>query len=422
MVEAAHFSFLCVFQSHSSRKLYMRLHFNLCLAVVRTLEKIFHDGEYADKAIERVLKTDNRWGSRDRGFIAETTYDIVRYFRWHVEIAGDPRHSLMDWWELLGCYLSLKDYEMPPWDVFENNKYGLWKKRAEELKTIRKFKESIPDWIDEIGEKELGEKWDETLHHLNKKAKVVLRVNTLKGDQSGLLKGLNKEGVEGEKLGDTSIVLKKRSSVFRTKLFKNGFFEVQDYSSQQVSEFLEVEPGMRVFDACAGAGGKTLHLAALMQNKGQIIALDNVEWKLLELKKRAKRAGAHIIERRHIDSTKVIKRLKNSADRLLLDAPCSGLGVLRRNPDAKWKLTPDFLENIKKTQREIISSYSRMVKPGGKMVYATCSILPSENKDQVDWFLGQNDEWTFVKDKSILPQDEGFDGFYMALLEKKVDQ
>lgn len=398
----------------------MRLHFNLCLAVVRTLEKIFHDGEYADKAIERVLKTDNRWGSRDRGFIAETTYDIVRYFRWHVEIAGDPRDSLMDWWELLGCYLYLRDYEMPSWDVFENNKYGLWKKRAAELRSVRKFRESVPDWIDEIGEKELGEKWDDTLHHLNKKAKVVLRVNTLKGNQSGLLKGLNKEGVEGEKLGETSITLKKRASVFRTKLFQNGFFEVQDYSSQQVSEYLEVAPGMRVFDACAGAGGKTLHLAALMQNKGQIIALDNVEWKLLELKKRAKRAGAHIIERRWIDSTKVIKRLKDSADRLLLDAPCSGLGVLRRNPDAKWKLTPGFLENIKKTQREIISSYSRMVKPGGKMVYATCSILPSENREQVDWFLNQNEEWTFVKDKSILPQDEGFDGFYMALLERKV--
>ncbi len=398
----------------------MRLHFNLCLAVVRTLEKIFHEGEYADKAIERVLKTDNRWGSRDRGFIAETTYDIVRYFRWHVEIAGDPRDSLTDWWELLGCYLYLKDYEMPSWDVFQNNKYGLWKKRAGELRNIRKLRESIPDWIDEIGEKELGDKWEDTLHHLNKRAKVVLRVNTLKGDQSGLIKGLNKEGIEGDKLGENSVTLKKRASVFRTKLFQNGFFEVQDYSSQQVSEYLEVEPGMRVFDACAGAGGKTLHLAALMQNKGQIIALDNVEWKLLELKKRAKRAGAHIIERRWIDSTKVIKRLKESADRLLLDAPCSGLGVLRRNPDAKWKLTPEFLENIKKTQREIISSYSRMVKPGGKMVYATCSILPSENREQVDWFLSQNDQWTFVKDKSILPQDEGFDGFYMALLEKKV--
>ncbi len=398
----------------------MRLHFNLCLAVVRTLEKIFHEGEYADKAIERILKTDNRWGSRDRGFIAETTYDIVRYFRWHTEIAGDPRDSLMDWWELLGCFLYFKDYEMPRWDVFENNKYGLWKKRADELRGIRKLRESIPDWIDEIGEKELGDKWDDTLHHLNKRAKVVLRVNTLKGDQSGLIKGLNKEGIEGDKLGETSVTLKKRASVFRTKLFQNGFFEVQDYSSQQVSEFLDVAPGMRVFDACAGAGGKTLHLAALMQNKGQIIALDNVEWKLLELKKRAKRAGAHIIERRWIDSTKVIKRLKESADRLLLDAPCSGLGVLRRNPDAKWKLTPEFLENIKKTQREIISSYSKMVKPGGKMVYATCSILPSENREQVDWFLSQNDQWAFVKDKSILPQDEGFDGFYMALLEKKV--
>lgn len=397
----------------------MRLHFNLCLAVVQTLEKIFHDGDYADKAIERVLKTDNRWGSRDRGFIAETTYDIVRYFRRYVEIAGDPRDSLTDWWELVGCYLYLKNYDMPHWEVFNNNKYIKWDRRAEEIRKDRKVWESIPDWIDELASKELGAKWDDTLHHLNKKAKVVLRANTLKGDQKGLIKGLQKEEILGTPMGASAVVLKKRASVFRTKMFKNGFFEVQDYSSQLVSEFLDPKPGMRVFDACAGAGGKTLHLAALMKNKGQIIALDNVEWKLTELKKRAKRAGAHIVERRLIDSTKVIKRLKNQADRLLLDAPCSGLGVLRRNPDAKWKLTPEFLEKIIKTQREIISSYSRMVKPGGQMVYATCSILPSENRDQVDWFLAQADEWTLVKDKSILPQDEGFDGFYMALLERK---
>ena len=134
-----------------------------------------------------------------------------------------------------------------------------------------------------------------------------------------------------------------------------------------VAPYLDVEPGMRVIDACAGAGGKTLHLAAQMDNKGQLIALDIYANKLKELKRRARRAGAHNIETRTIDSTKVIKKLHNSADRLLIDAPCTGLGVLSRNPDAKWKLQPDFVAKIQETQQELLVDYSKMVKPGGKI-------------------------------------------------------
>jgi len=155
-----------------------------------------------------------------------------------------------------------------------------------------------------------------------------------------------------------------------------------------------------------------------MENKGQVIAMDIYENKLKELKRRAKRNGAHNIDMRVIDSTKPIKKLHNKADRVLIDAPCSGLGVLRRNPDAKWKLQPEFIENIKETQLEILNSYSKMVKPGGKLVYATCSILPSENQNQVKNFLDSNKEFKFIKDKKILSHESGFDGFYMALLER----
>jgi 16S rRNA (cytosine967-C5)-methyltransferase len=159
-----------------------------------------------------------------------------------------------------------------------------------------------------------------------------------------------------------------------------------------------------------------------MDNKGQVIALDIYAHKLNELKRRAKRNGAWNIETRPIESTKVIKKLYDKADRVLIDAPCSGLGVLRRNPDAKWKLQPEFIENIKATQQEILQQYSRIVKDGGKMVYATCSILPSENKEQVDKFLTSDSgkDFTFIKDKSILSHKTGYDGFYMALLEKKI--
>jgi 16S rRNA (cytosine967-C5)-methyltransferase len=178
---------------------------------------------------------------------------------------------------------------------------------------------------------------------------------------------------------------------------------------------------MRVVDACAGAGGKTLHIASLMENKGQIIAMDIYENKLNELKRRAKRNGAHNIENRVIDSTKPIKKLYDKADRVLIDAPCSGLGVLRRNPDAKWKLQPEFIDKIKVTQQEILQQYSRMTKVGGKLVYATCSVLPSENQDQVKTFLASEAGANFVllNDKKVLAHKSGFDGFYMALLERK---
>jgi 16S rRNA (cytosine967-C5)-methyltransferase len=176
---------------------------------------------------------------------------------------------------------------------------------------------------------------------------------------------------------------------------------------------------MRVIDACAGAGGKTLHLAALMQNKGRILALDTEEWKLKELKKRARRADAsNLIETRLIDSTKAIKRLAQSADRLLLDVPCSGLGVLRRNPDAKWKLSPEFLARMHTLQQELLASYSAMVKPGGILVYSTCSILPSENRAQIDRFLaGPGKGFEFLEDEALMPS-AGFDGFYMCRLRR----
>jgi len=175
---------------------------------------------------------------------------------------------------------------------------------------------------------------------------------------------------------------------------------------------------MRVVDACAGAGGKTLHLASLMENKGQLIALDIYEKKLEDLKKRAKRNGVHNVDTRLITSTKIIKKLNNTADRLLIDAPCSGLGVIRRNPDSKWKLQPEQIERLKETQAEILDNYSQIVKVGGKMVYATCSILPSENEMQVEKFLENHNEFRLLSERKISPAQSGFDGFYMALLEK----
>jgi 16S rRNA (cytosine967-C5)-methyltransferase len=403
----------------------MRLHRNLCFAVIDGLTLIFNEGKYADKVIQQLLKRDKRWGARDRGFVAETTYDIVRWKRLYAEIAEvkEPfdRENL---WRMFAVWATLKGIKLPDWTYFENTPTRKIKGRFDELSKIRKFKESIPDWLDELGEKELGSAiWTKEIEALNEQADVILRVNTLKTTKEKLQIELFDLDIECDFLPDYSnaLKLKERANVFTTDAFKNGFFEVQDASSQLVAEFLNVHPGMRVVDACAGAGGKTLHIASLMENKGQIIAMDIYDNKLHELKRRAKRNGAHNIEPRVIDSTKVIKKLYDKADRVLIDAPCSGLGVLRRNPDAKWKLQPEFIDKIKITQQEILQQYSRMVKVGGQLVYATCSVLPSENQDQVNTFLKSEagKDFTLIKDKKVWSHKSGFDGFYMALLEKK---
>ncbi len=401
----------------------MKLHRNLVFATIDSLQLIFNEGKQADKVLRSTLKRDKRWGSRDRGFIAETTYDMVRWKRLYAKIADvkEP-FDRTNLFRMFTVWATLKGIKIPDWPQFENTPTRKIKGKFDELSKIRKYKESIPDWMDELGVKELGKKWDKEIHALNKLADVVLRVNTLKATKEQVQKALEEINVETEAIKGypQALKLKERANVFISDAFKNGWFEVQDASSQKVAKFLNPKPGTRVVDTCAGAGGKSLHLAALMENKGQVIALDIYENKLKELKRRAKRNGAHNIETRTIDSTKVIKKLFGKADKVLIDAPCSGLGVLKRNPDSKWKLQPEFLENLKETQKEILDSYSRLVKPGGQMVYATCSLLPSENEKQVSAFLKRDagKDFKFVKEEKIFPSESGFDGFYMALLQK----
>lgn len=403
----------------------MRLHRNLCFAVIDGLIQIFNEGEYADKVVQQLLKRDKRWGSRDRAFVAETTYDIVRWKRLYAEIANvkEP-FNRDDAWRLFAVWATLKGIKLPDWKYFANTPTRKIKGRFDELSKIRKFRESIPDWMDDLGAKELGEnKWTKELAAQNQQAEVILRVNTLKTNKKDLQLKLQSEDIQTEFLPNHPSALKlvERANVFKTEAFKNGWFEVQDASSQLVADFLDVKPGMKVIDTCAGAGGKTLHLASLMENKGQLIAMDIYESKLKKLKVRARRNGVHNVDLKVIDSTKPIKKLYGKADRILIDAPCSGLGVLRRNPDAKWKLEPEFIDNIKQTQQQVLQQYSKMLKSGGKMVYATCSVLPSENQKQVDEFLVSDSgkDFTFVKDKKILAHESGYDGFYMALLERK---
>ncbi len=405
----------------------MRLHRNLVYTTIDSLNSIFNEGEYADKVVARALKKDKRWGSSDRKFVAETIYEIVRWKRLYAEIAEvkEP-YDRDNLWRMFAVWAVLRGYPIPDWTQLQGTPERKIKGRFDELSKIRVYRESIPDWMDQVGAAELGEEvWTKEIAAQNQTAKVILRTNTLKTTKEKLRAILMDNNIETEYLPEQAdaLVLKERANVFLTDAFKEGLFEVQDASSQLVAPLLDVQPGMRVVDACAGAGGKTLHIASLMQNKGQLIAMDLYESKLKQLKLRAKRNGAFNIEYRIIDSTKVIKKLQEKADRVLIDAPCSGLGVLKRNPDSKWKLQPEFIDNIRKVQAEILESYSRMVKPGGKLVYATCSVLPSENQEQIKQFLTTDNgkKFTFVQDSKILASESGFDGFYMALLERKND-
>jgi len=403
----------------------MRLHRNLVDATVRALHQIFNENKAADKVLHSTLKQDKRWGSRDRAFIAETTYDIVRNKRLYSEIAQiKSPYKIEGLFYLVAIWAVLKEIDLPNWETFKNIPIQKISQRFDSLSKKRRILHSVPDWLDELGAKELGVLWwEKELAALNEQAKVVLRCNTLLTNKNKLKQILDKDGIEtyNHPTLANALILSERKNVFLTAAFKQGYFEVQDASSQEVSLLLDPKPKMRVIDACAGAGGKSLHMAALMENKGQIIALDIYENKLKELKRRAKRNKAHNIETRLIEGTKSYKKFYNKMDRVLIDAPCSGLGVLKRNPDTKWKLKSEFLSEIKQTQQRLIQTYSNFTKSGGSLVYATCSILPSENEQQVNDFLKSESgkDFTLATDKTLYPSETGFDGFYMALLQKK---
>ncbi len=396
----------------------MKLHFHILKKVSEALADIFQNHKYADKVIEKIFKQNRKLGSRDRKFIAETIYEVVRHYRYYETVAESTEPYDLLAVHLLKNNLDTQEFEDEfPTDVVKI-KSNLKKKYSQAVT------ESFPDWLYDLGESEFNTEWPAIVQSLNRQADVYLRTNTLRIQRDQLIKELEKEDIFAETVVDhpDAVRLIERKNVFSTNAFKSGYFEVQDAGSQTIATLLNPKPGERVVDACAGAGGKSLHLAALMKNKGKIIAMDIHDWKLNELKKRTARNKVDIVETKLIDSTKVIKRLEGSFDKVLLDVPCSGLGVLKRNPDTKWKLSLEEIQRLQVLQKEIISDYSKMCKPNGQMVYATCSLLKSENEDQVEWFLNTDEgkKWSLKKETRQWPHKDQTDGFYAALLEKKL--
>jgi 16S rRNA (cytosine967-C5)-methyltransferase len=400
----------------------LKLHKNLCEAVVGGLDQVFLQDAHANQVVEQLLLSNKKWGARDRNFIAENIYGLIRYYRLYCYAIGlEQASSADDLWLMLGAYFLDKEegVELPAWSEWADLDRESIKARLEEGRTIRKVRESIPDWLDEVGEDELGDKWDDVLYALNQPAPLCIRTNTLKATHESVSEFLRDEGIEYHIAPEApdAIIIDSKRNLRNTYAYKSGWFEIQDLSSQLVAPALDIKPGMKVIDACAGAGGKTLHIAALMCGRGEIIAMDIYADKLKELESRARRNGVTDIKT-VLYSAGMEHNYKGDADRVLLDVPCSATGVLRRNPDTKWKLKPEALQEVQGIQQDLLQKYSIMVKPNGIMVYATCSILPSENEMQVEDFLSRNPSFTKVSEKKVIPGESEGDGFYICQLIK----
>jgi len=271
-------------------------------------------------------------------------------------------------------------------------------------------------------------------------ASTDLRVNTLKATREEAIAAMKAEGITAAptQLSPVGLRVHGRPPLATLQCFKDGLIEVQDEGSQLVALLADARPGMRVADFCAGAGGKTLAIAAQMRNKGKIVACDVLEGRIDRAAVRFNRAGVHNVERKALSSERDqwVKRHAGTFDRVLVDAPCTGTGTWRRNPDAKWKLTPEDVAELEQVQRNILDSAWRLVKPGGRLIYATCSLLAEENEAQIEAFLAAHADFKPVPvgevwpgavggdcpatsaTLSLTPAQHGTDGFFAAVLER----
>jgi len=397
----------------------------------------------ADKQMERYFRSHRKLGKRDRGFVAETVYGCLRRLRLLRELAGGDAapHAAIVAAELLlqgNNAGSLSNARLTGGDGWRLHDVTGRVERINELELSPAARASMPDWLFERLGAQFGE--EESLRlceALNRPATLDLRVNTLKADRAKVLHQLTQEGAELSLTPYSPLGLrsKERASLFRSQAFINGLFEVQDEGSPLIA--LLVEPARRemVMDFCAGGGGKTLALGAMMQATGTLYACDVAHWRLKALKPRLARAGLSSVRSLNLSSENDahLKRLAGKMDRVLVDAPCSGTGTLRRNPDIKWREVN--LAELVELQARILEASARLVKPGGRLVYSTCSLLDEENGNIVRSFLSANPEFHLLDARAILhrqgadvpldnemmqlyPHRHGTDGFFAAAMQR----
>jgi 16S rRNA (cytosine967-C5)-methyltransferase len=430
-------------------------------AAIELLAEIGEGHGAADDVVGGYFRRHRFVGAKDRAAISEHIYGILRH------------RASIDWWvrrlngnrqpdarvRLFASLILVEGWEPEAvaracdGDRFRPNPLGI--QEQEVVKGLkgrsiahpempRWVRLNYPEWLDPHLTALFGDRFEAEMAAMNDTAPLDLRVNRLKGHRSEVRSELAEEGIEAvpTPLSPTGLRVFKRIPLATLETFKSGKVEVQDEGSQLAALLATAKPGMRVVDFCAGAGGKTLAIAAGMQNKGHVVACDISAPRLERATTRLRRAGVSNVERRPLttERDKWVKRHAESFDRVFVDAPCTGTGTWRRNPDAKWRLKPLDLEELSVLQGKILDSAARLVKAGGRLIYATCSMLPPENDLQVQAFLGSHPAFTLVPlaqvwkeaigthcpvatdTMQLTPGAHGTDGFFVAVMERRADE
>ena len=393
----------------------------------------------ADAVVSRYFREHRQLGHADRGFVAETVFAVLRRGR---SIEARCADNLSDRRRLLVALLVVRGWNLRELAPVLKAGEEAW------LSSVAAFDESalspavrcdLPDWLYERLLTSLtADEIPALAEALNRPAPLDLRVNTLKTDRQSLLAQLAEAGIAAQPgaLSPVAVRLRDKPALAKHPLFLGGAFEVQDEGSQLLGLLVEAKRGEMVVDFCAGAGGKTLLLGAQMRNTGRLYALDVSERRLSKLKPRLARSGlsnVHPVRIEHERDQKV-KRMAGKVDRVLVDAPCSGLGTLRRNPDLKWRQDAASVAELTAKQTSILAAAATLLRPGGRLVYATCSLLAVENERIVEAFLAAHPAFHLLPVEQVLarqgiavsgdmlhllPHRHDTDGFFAAVLEKQ---
>lgn len=393
----------------------------------------------SDAVVSRYFHEHRQLGHADRAFVAETVFAVLRRGR---SIEARCTGKLSDRARLLVALAVVRGWsqrELSPVLKASEEDWLAAAKAMPESELPPAVRCDLPDWLHAALVEQFGaETVLQLAQSLNQPAPLDLRVNTLKTDRDTLLARFAGEGIVAVPgpLSPLAVRLRDKPALARHALFLEGAFEVQDEGSQLLGYLVEPKRGELVVDFCAGAGGKTLLLGALMKNTGRLYAYDVSDKRLAKLKPRLARSGlsnVHPARIEHERDTK-IKRLAGKADRVLVDAPCSGLGTLRRNPDLKWRQSEAAVAELTVKQAAILDSAATLVRPGGRLVYATCSLLAAENDAVVERFLASHPQFVLAPASAVLarhgidvdgdmlrllPHVHNTDGFFAAVFDRK---
>lgn len=421
-------------------------------AVIELYDEILVAPKPADQVLFQYFRARKFIGSGDRRFVTETIYTLLRHYarlNWWAKKLGTKEDGRAITWLWL-CLATQHDTN-EIFDLFDGTGYGPESLSRFERDTIREINGSnlahpempewarleCPEWAYNSLKKVYGDNIATELEAMQEEAPLDMRINTLKSDRDTVLKQLRRDEfiVTPTHYSPIGVRVQGRPAFSMHPLYQKGAIEVQDEGSQLLSLLCGVKPGEWVVDFCAGAGGKTLALAAQMENKGRIWACDIEQNRLENSRKRLRRAGVHCVEMKLLDDEEDdwVRKHKGKADCVLIDAPCSGVGTWRRNPFMRWQSIGPSVKTLLPIQQNILRSASRLVKPGGRLVYATCSMMPEENQKQVDAFLEENKNFKpMILEKlgqvpeldlsgsslQLTPGQHNTDGFFISVMQR----